>query len=81
AFFYPQMAQISLWGLCFSREGAKARRREEDKCEEEWRHVLPLCGNLRRRYKDASWHGRVWGGAIQGLCFSREGAKARRRQM
>ena len=29
---------------------AKARRREEDKCEDEWRHVLPLCGNSRRRY-------------------------------
>ena len=50
----------------------RKRRREEDKCEEEWRHVLPLCGNSRRRYKDASWHGRACG-SIHGLYFLREG--------
>jgi len=29
---------------------AKARRREEDKGREEWRLVLPLRGNSRRRF-------------------------------
>jgi len=41
---------------------AKARGREEDKDKEEWRRVLLLCGNSRRRWKNAK------------AFFSREGA-------
>ncbi|HQL08523.1 MAG TPA: hypothetical protein PLE35_02905, partial [Lentisphaeria bacterium] len=56
------------------------RRREEDKDKEEWRHVLPLRGNSRRREEGANFSSHGGTKAQRRRRFfcltrSREGAK------